>query len=112
MAKQFKYKTAFGSKVTCLIDKDKDKFLAQASLDSLRGIIPDDVKGQEDLLCIAFNAFTPNLANKNGDLVDTKTAVDIYKFFIHKGINTEHNRGAGAIGHIVSAGFSKFNVNY
>ncbi len=112
MKKEFKYKTVFASQVRCIINSERDKFLARASLENLKGLIPDEVKNQDDLLCISLNAFTPNLANKNMDLVDTKTALEIYKLFIHKAINNEHSRGSGAIGHIVSAGFSKFNINY
>jgi hypothetical protein len=110
--KQFKYKTSFASSVRCLIDEEKDKFLAEASLSNLKKLIPNNLNEQADLLCIAFNAFTPNLANKNFDLIDTKTALEIYKSFINKPINIEHTRDNGAIGHIVSAGLSKFDINY
>lgn len=110
--RDFKYKTIFASKVRCLADEEKDKILAQASLDSLKSVISEKYRGQIDLLPIAFNSCTPNLANKNGDMIDSQTALDIYKKFISRPINVEHLRGNGAIGHIVSSAFSKFNINY
>jgi hypothetical protein len=110
--KTFKYKASFASQVRCVIDSEKDKFLSEASLSSLKGLIPDGIKEQQDLLAVAFNACNVNLANKNGHLINNKTASEIYKSFIHKAINIEHNRSDGAIGHIVSAAFSKFDINF
>ena len=44
---------------------------------------------------------------KNKDVVDTNTAVAMYKHFLNKPINVEHNRQK-VIGTILTAGFSKF----
>lgn len=109
--KDFRYKTVFASKIRCLMDSEKDKFLAQASLKSLKGIIPDSVREQESLMAVAFNAFVGNLANKNGAMVDTDVSIDIHKKFINTPINKDHSR-VGSYGHIVSAGFSTFDINY
>ena len=63
-----------------------------------------------DLLPIAFNAFVANRVNKNGDVIDTETALDIYQNFINKPINIEHNRSR-VIGTILTAGFSEFGTD-
>lgn len=110
--KEFKYKTSFSSKIAFLSGDEKEKCLSIASLDNLKSIIPNEYKDQIDLLAIAFNSCTPNLANKNGDMIDNKIALDIYKKFIGRPINLNHKRYNGSIGHIVSAGFSNFDPNY
>lgn len=110
--KEFKYKTSFSSLVKCVINEEKDRFLSKASLDNLKTIIPEQYQNQIDLLPISFNSCTPNLGNKNGDMIDANTALAIYKNFIGRPINTEHSRNNGAIGHIVDAAFSKFDENY
>ena len=56
---------------------------------------------------VAFNAAVINRVNKNGDVIDTQTAISSYKDFINKPINIEHNRER-IIGVILTAGFSEF----
>ena len=109
--KEFKYKITFASTVRCLIDEEKDKILAKASLDNLKSIIPESVRNQLTLLPVAFNSCTPNLGNKNGAMINTETALDIYKEFINLPINLEHSRSS-SIGHVVNASFSEFDINY
>jgi hypothetical protein len=60
-----------------------------------------------DLLPIAFNAAVVNRVNKNGDVIDSDTAIASYKDFINKPINIEHNREK-IVGVILTAGFSEF----
>ena len=59
---------------------------------------------------IAFNAFVANRVNRNGDVVDTETALAFYKDFKNKPINVEHNRDR-VIGTILTAGFSEFGTD-
>ena len=66
-----------------------------------------DVEKNVDLLPVAFNAFVANRVNKNGDVVDTDTAIAMYENFINKPINIEHNRKS-VVGTILTAGFSRF----
>lgn len=109
--KKYKFTTIFSSEIKPLVSEDKDKFLAQASLEEIGGFIPDiDTESNYDLLPIAFNAAVANRVNKNGDVIDTETAVAIYKNFINKPINIEHNRDK-VIGVILTAGFSKFGTD-
>ena len=56
--KEFKYKTIFSSLVKPLVSKDYDTYLAKASLDELRNLLPEiDVDRNYDLLPISSNLF-------------------------------------------------------
>ena len=78
----FKYKSQFNSPVKSVVSEEKDKYLALASLQKIQKFLPDiDVKKDIDLLPIAFNSFVANRVNKNGDVVDTKTSIEIYEHF-------------------------------
>ena len=106
-----KYTTIFSSTIKPLVAEEKDKYLAMASLLEVSDFVPElDVEKNIDLLPIAFNAFVVNRVNKNGDVIDTSTALDIYKGFINKPINIEHNRQK-VIGTILTAGFSEFGTD-
>jgi hypothetical protein len=59
---------------------------------------------------LAFNAAVVNRFNRNGDGIDSDTAVAIKDYFIHKPTNIEHDRER-VVGHIVSAAFSKLDEN-
>ena len=110
--KDFKYTTVFSSlKVKPLVSEEKDRYLALASLIDVGNFIPDiDMSKNVDLLPIAFNACVVNRVNKNGDVVDAATAVEMYKSFINKPINVEHNRQK-VVGTILVAGFSEFGTD-
>ena len=99
-----KHTTIFSSTIKPLVSEDKDKYLAMAALVNLSELVPDvNTEKNVDLLPIAFNAFVANRVNKNGDVVDTKAALEIHKNFINKPINIEHNRER-VIGVILTAG--------
>lgn len=104
----FKFVTSFSSVIRPLVSEEKDVHLALASLIDVGNFIPDiDTSKNVDVLPIAFNACVVNRANKNGDVIDTETAINIYKNFINKPINIEHNR-QHVVGCILSASFSEF----
>ncbi len=108
---KFKYKTQFSSPVKPAVSEEKDKYLAMASLQKIQKFLPDvDTEKDIDLLPIAFNSFVANRVNKNSDVVDTKTAIDIYEHFRNKPINVEHNRHH-VVGTILTAGFSEFGTD-
>jgi hypothetical protein len=108
---KFKYTISFSSTVKPLISEERDKYLALASLEEIGDFIPDiDTDRNIDLLPIAFNAAVVNRANKNGDVIDTETALSVYKDFINKPINIEHNRNR-VVGVILTAGFSEFGTD-
>jgi len=103
-----KYTTIFSSSVRPLVSEEKDKYLSLASLVDVGNFLPNlDTEKNYDLLPIAFNACVANRANRNGDIIDTKTALEICESFINKPINIEHNRDK-VIGTILTAGFSAF----
>ncbi len=110
--KDFKYTTIFSNiTVRPLVAEEKDKYLAMASLMDVGRFVPEvDTERNIDLLPIAFNAFVANRVNKNGDVVDGATAVEMYKDFINKPINIEHNREK-VVGTILSASFTEFGTD-
>ncbi len=88
----FLYKTKFDNIVTASLNFDKNILLSQASLEPLKSIIPSSVNLEKnvDLVGAAFNASVVNRFNKNGDGIDTNTAIAFKKYFIHKPTNIEH----------------------
>lgn len=106
---KFKYKTKFLNEVQASAENIKDgKFVSQASLEQLRNLVPEDIDFEKniDLIGVAFNAAVINQFNKNHDGIDTKTALAIKDYFVHKPTNVEHNKKQ-IVGHIVSSGFSR-----
>ena len=82
-----KFTTTFSSIVKPIVSEEKDKYLALASLLDLEKFVPNvDAEENYDLLPVAFNAFVANRVNKNGDVVDTETALSFYKNFLNKPI--------------------------
>ena len=111
MKKDFEYTTIFSSVIKPMVSEDKDKYLSLASQLDIESFVPGiDTEKEIDLLPIAFNACVANRVNRNGDVIDTETALDIFKSFINKPINIEHNRQK-VIGVILSAGFSEFGTD-
>tara|TARA_R110000851_G_scaffold187678_3_gene337578 strand:- start:413 stop:1933 length:1521 start_codon:yes stop_codon:yes gene_type:complete len=109
--KNHKYTTTFSSVIKPVVSEEKDKYLALASMVELEQFLPDvDIEKNIDLLPVAFNAFVANRVNKNGDVVDTETAVAMHDNFVNKPINIEHNRKS-IVGTILTAGFSSFGTD-
>ena len=103
-----KYTTIFSSHIRPLVSEEKDQHLALASMVDLEKFVPEvDTDANYDLLPVAFNALVANRVNKNGDVVDTETAIAMHKNFVNKPVNIEHNRKS-VIGTILTAGFSSF----
>lgn len=108
MANDFLYKARFDVNLGRSISKGEG-FLSKASLDEIAPLIEGvDFSQNIDLFGSAFNAAVVNAANKNDDGMDSKTAIAIYKNFIHKPTNIEHDKSK-IIGHIINAGFSNFD---
>jgi hypothetical protein len=109
--KEFKHKSIFSSEIKALISEETDKHLALAAIERIGEFVPDiDTEKNMDLLPIAFNAFVVNRANKNGDVIDTETALRVSKSFINKPINIEHGRDK-VIGVILTVGYSEFGTD-
>ena len=58
----------------------------------------------------AFNAAVVNKFNRNGDGIDSETAVDLIEYFVNKPTNIEHKKQK-VVGHIVNAGFTDADKN-
>jgi hypothetical protein len=104
----YKYTTIFEAPIeACRINESS--FISKASLDNLHSLVPQDINFEEniDLIGVAFNAAVVNKFNKNGDGMDTDTAIAFTKNFLHKPTNIEHNKEK-IVGHIASVGFSKY----
>ena len=104
----YKYTTTFEALLLpCEINEAS--LISKASLENLEPLVPKDInyESNKDLLGVAFNAAVVNKFNKNGDGMDTSTAVRYTKNFIHKPTNIEHDKQK-VVGHIVSAGYSDF----
>jgi len=108
----FLYRTKFDNIVTASLNFDNNVLLSQASLEPLRSIIPSSVNLEKnvDLVGAAFNAAVVNRFNKNGDGIDTNTAIAFKKYFIHKPTNIEHKKQR-VVGHIVNSAFSSYGEN-
>ena len=117
----FKYKTSFNEYIIgcCSLPKmdfvEKSQigsYFSSASLDALDSIIPKDIDLDKniDLIATAFNAAVVNKFNKNGDGIDSATAIAIKDYFVHKPTNIEHKKQK-VVGHIVSSAFSSIGAN-
>lgn len=105
------FESTFSSIIKPVVSEEKDKYLSIASLKDIQAFIPNiDININHDLLPVAFNAFVVNRVNKNDDIIDTATALSIYKNFLYKQINAEHDR-KNVIGVILNAGFSEFGTD-
>ena len=106
--KNFKYTAKFKSTVTASTDMSRFN-ISTASLAPLADLIPEEIDLDKniDLVGVAFNAAVVNRFNRNGDGIDTKSAIAIKDYFVHKPCNIEHQKD-NIVGHVVSAGFSEY----
>ena len=81
--KDFEYTSAFSSIVKPLVSEEKDQYLALAAIERIGEFVPNVDEKNYDLLPVAFNAFVVNRANKNGDIIDVATALNISNSFIN-----------------------------
>ena len=80
--KKYKYSTKFNFEVSAA-SLDEYQNVSEASLKSLRDLIPDDVDLERniDITAVAFNAAVVNKFNKNGDGIDSKSAITQQRLF-------------------------------
>ena len=88
---------------------------SKASIDELEDLKKlitnkEEIGEDPDLLYTVFNCAVVNLVNKNGDAIDTETALKVAKYFKHKPTNIEHS-SSSVVGYITNVGFSKFPDN-
>jgi len=90
MKKDFKYTAKFSDILLASADINSPELnISEASLDSLKSLIPEDVDLDKniDLMAIAFNAAVVNKFNRNGDGISSESAVKILDQFKHKPTN-------------------------
>ena len=111
---KFKYKTSFTNEILASAQSNQlgELGISDASLNSLKPLIPQsiDLEKNIDLIGVAFNAAVVNKFNKNGDGIDTDTALGIKDYFVNKPTNIEHKKQK-VVGHIVSSAFSTYGSN-
>jgi hypothetical protein len=106
-----KYTSIFAScPLRCVIGEEKDMYLSKASLESLKPFIPAIDSKNIDLLPISADVCLINSGNKNGDVINTETALSMYKTFVNKYFDTEHNRGK-VVGVVLTATFSEYGTH-
>jgi hypothetical protein len=110
MSDKFKYKTEYTFDIYATTDLERDLDISTASLETLKPFIPKsiDLDRNIDLVGAAFNAAVVNRFNRNGDGIDSETAVNLIDYFVHKPTNIEHKKQK-VVGHIVNAGFTDIN---
>ena len=110
MSTNFKYKTRYDFTVHATNDLENELNISQASLENLRPLIPKsiDLERNIDLVGAAFNAAVVIKFNRNGDGINSETAVDLIDYFVNKPTNIEHKKQK-VVGHIVNAGFTDLN---
>lgn len=76
--KKYKYSTQFNFEVSAA-SLDEYENVSEASLKKLSDLIPEDVDLERniDITAVAFNAAVVNKFNKNGDGIDSKSAIAI-----------------------------------
>jgi len=103
----YKYTATFEAQISqCEVS---EAFISEASLQNLESLVPKgiDFESNIDLMGVAFNAAVVNTFNKNGDGIDSETAVEYTKNFLHKPTNIEHDKEK-IVGHIATAGWSEY----
>ncbi len=118
--KDLPYKMKFVSDANFTIPKKEEKSEAFASilsenndLSGLRAMLPSQAEIDEnsDVLFFSANLAVANQINLNGDGVLTEGMISLAKTMKFKQLNIEHSREDGAVGCIISTGFSEFGTN-
>ena len=101
--------SSFDCNIKALKEADYEKFgVSEGSIaEAAKSLLPEDFdpSANVDVLPVVFNLALVNEFNKNGDGIDSKTAVAAVKRFINKPINIEHKKHK-IVGHMINASFS------
>ncbi len=110
--KDFKYRSTFTALANVVAPTEQDRFIAKASLEPLKGLLPTDVNpdNDPDLLYISCNGAVGGLCNKNGDAVSNATALAINGSAKNKYISVEHDREK-VVGVILYPGLTRYGSN-
>jgi hypothetical protein len=105
----------FVGKIKAIQEKDFGSFgISEGSIqEAAKSLLPEgfDPSQNIDVLPVVFNLAVVNEFNKNGDGINTETAMAIVKRFINKPINIEHKKDK-IVGHIINASFSEKEFDF
>lgn len=105
----------FSGKIKALDAEDFSSFgISQASVDeTAKSLMPEGFNPEEnlDVIPVVFNLAVVNEFNKNGDGIDTDTAIAAVKRFVNKPINIEHQKHK-IVGHMINASFSEKEFDF
>jgi hypothetical protein len=106
---------SFSGGIRALKEDDFFSFgLSKASInEAAESLMPEYFKPEEnlDVLPVVFNLAVVNEFNKNGDGIDTETAIAAVKRFVNKPINIEHQKQK-IVGHMINASFSEEEFDF
>lgn len=108
----FTEKSEFLSLARVIVPKEDDEILALASLQALRGTVPDGLDPSEDpdLLYIGGPSFVANMRNKNGDAITGLDSLEVGPKFKNKYIDIEHDQKR-VIGNVLYHSYSQYASN-
>lgn len=108
----YKYLSTFTAVAKVVSPSEQDRFVAKASLEPLKGLLPADVNPADspDLLFISCNGAVAGLKNRNDDCISCETALAIHETARNKYITTDHDREK-AVGVVLYPGLSTFGAN-
>ena len=105
----------FSGKLKILDKEDFSNFgISQANVnEAAKSLMPEEFKPEEniDIIPVVFNLAVVNEFNKNGDGIDTETAIAAVKRFSNKPINVEHQKHK-IVGHMINASFSEKEFDF
>lgn len=104
------FSAQFQSVAKIIVPSDRDKNMAIASLDSLKGLLPKNVNPLDDpdFLYFAANAAQAGRMNLNHDLLDCATALRIYRKS-NKYIGVDHEKYV--VGVMLYPGISEYGTS-
>lgn len=108
----FKYKSRFLAQAKVIQVDEELKKEAFASLKNLHGLLPEGLNPEEnpDLLYIVSPLVACGIVNANGDCLSKAAALKMYKSFIKKFVDLEHDRSK-VVGNIFNVGLVEFQSN-
>lgn len=105
----FLYSSEFFSSASIIAPEEDDLYFAKASLNNLKGLLPDDISPETspDILYLAANGAVAGMCNANGDAITVETALEVLKLTKNKYFNVDHKKDK-VVGFVIRSGASKF----
>jgi hypothetical protein len=108
MFKKPEYTAYFISEAKVVTPAEEDEFLAMASLDNLKALLPEiNQEENPDLLYVASDLFVAGMMNRNGHAISLEDSIKLAPLFVNKFIDIEHKRDK-ITGTILKYAFTEF----